>query len=225
MLISLHMPKTAGNSFLKSLSETFAGKLLQDYTDMPLIQQYYAGILTREEVCEKQILHAQWSQYQCIHGHFLGNKYYAQREQYPMTFITWLRDPVERLISNYHFFKRSYDPATAGILFRKVIEKNWSLEQFCFSDEYKNFYGKYLWDVPYDAFDFIGVTEFYEEDLHYFSEKFLNTRLDAFRLNCSTGNKASVYDIDPGFRREVESFHSDDLALYTRALEDREQRL
>jgi hypothetical protein len=226
MLISLHMPKTAGNSFLQALETRFGESLQKDYSDMPRIQQYLAGNLSPQELTEFKFAEHGLNLPQCIHGHFLPAKYvYAcKQEKCDMRFITWLRDPVERLMSHYYFFKRSYDPRTAGPLFRKIIEENWSLERFCFSEEYKNLYRKYMWNFPYELFDFVGLTEFYEDDLRYFSDIFLKTKVDAQRLNCAVDRKAGGYELDAGFRREVENFHSEDVALYKRALHGREQR-
>jgi len=36
VLISLHLPKNAGASFLKSLEDHFGERLLRDYADLPL---------------------------------------------------------------------------------------------------------------------------------------------------------------------------------------------
>jgi len=225
LLISLHLPKTAGNSFLKTLGSQFGENLMQDYSDMSVIQQYLAGNVDAHEICKYQEIKSDWFNYQCVHGHFMPVKYSAFQDKYPMMFITWLRDPVSRLISHYHFFKRSYDPTTAGPLFQKIIKENWSLARFCFSEEYKNLYSKYLWNFSYESFDFVGLTEFYEDDLRYFSKRFLKTELDAYKLNCAVDNKVSCYEIDTGLRQEVEDYHSKDMALYMRALKDREQRM
>ena len=224
MLISLHLPKTAGSSFLRALEAIFGKDLLQDYSDMSNIQQYLSGNISAHEVCDCAKVQPDWIHRQCIHGHFLPAKYLAARDKCSMTFVTWLRDPVERLMSHYHYFKRSYDPKTAGPLFRKVVEEDWTLKRFCFSEEYRNLYAKYLWNFPCESFDFIGLTEFYEDDLRYLSERFLNVKLDACKLNCAIDGETGRYEVDAGFRREIEEFHSEDMALYKRVLWVREQR-
>lgn len=225
MLISLHLPKTAGNSFLQALETNFGEGLRKDYSGMSGIQDYLTGGLSPQELAKYQFTELGSNLPQCVHGHFLPAKFLSNRAKYGMRFITWLRDPVQRLMSHYYFFKRSYDPETAGPLFQKIIEENWSLEEFCFSEEYRNLYSKYLWNFSYDNFDFVGLTEFYEDDLRYFSERFLKTKVEASRLNCGFEGKAGGYEVDTSFRHEVEKFHSADVALYKRALLDREQRV
>lgn len=224
MLISLHMPKTAGNSFLQALETTFGESLRKDYSDMSRIQQYLAGDLSPLEIAGCRLIEFDTPP-RCVHGHFLPAKFLSSPGKCEMKFITWLRDPVERLLSHYYFFKRSYEQKTAGPLFRKIIEENWSLERFCFCEEYKNLYSKFLWNFPYDRFAFVGLTEFYEDDLRYFSERFLKTKGKVYKLNCAIDGKAAGYDVGSDFRREVENFHSEDVALYERALQDREQRV
>jgi len=226
LLISLHMPKTAGSSFLLTLKTQFGEGLRKDYSDMSRIQQYLAGDLSPHEVIGREIVDFDTSPPPtCIHGHFLPAKFLSGPSKCEMKFITWLRDPVERLFSHYYYFMRSFDPRTAGPLFRKIVEEKWSLETFCFSKEYKNFYSKYLWNFTYDRFDFVGLTEFYEDDLRHFSRRFLKSKAKAYKVNCAGESKIARYHIDPGFRREVENFHSVDVALYNRALQEREQRV
>jgi hypothetical protein len=220
------MPKTAGSSFLQALETQFGEGLRKDYSDMARIQQYLAGNLSPQEVIGHGIVELETSPPPtCIHGHFLPAKFLTCMGICEMKFITWLRDPVERLFSHYFYFMRSYNPRTAGPLFRKIVEENWSLETFCFSEQYRNFYSKYLWNFPYERFDFVGLTEFYEDDLRHFSERFLKTEVKAFRLNCAVESKITGYQVDSSFRRDVESFHSVDVALYNRALQEREQRV
>ena len=223
LLISLHLPKTGGNSFLQALEAAFGPGLKQDYADMSRIQAYLAGELAPESLAQAQsdILAPGM---RCIHGHFLPAKYLPLQRDHEVRFVTWLRDPVERLVSHYYFFRRSYDPNTAGPLFRRIIEEGWSLERFCLSEEYRNLYSRYLWHFPYEAFDFIGLIEAYDEDLEYFSSRFLGRKLEALRLNAATDSERNERKIDPGLRREIEDFHAQDVSLYRRALRDREQR-
>ena len=224
LLISLHLPKTGGNSFLQALQSAFGSSLRQDYSDMSRIQGYLTGELTAQEIAEPQIEAIEHGT-RCIHGHFLPAKYISIEDQFELQFVTWLRNPVDRLVSHYNFFRRSYEPATAGPLFRRIIEEDWSLEKFCFSDEYRNVYSKYLWHFPYERFDFVGLIECYDEDLDFFSRRFLDTTVKASKLNCAVSGDEAGTRIDIGFRREVAGFHADDVALYERALHEREQRV
>ncbi len=218
MLISLHLPKTAGSSFLKSLHEHFGQQLLRD-NDNPMHIPVYDR---NRYALQSSIISGDRTVtgIQCIYGHFLPLKYLLLSVKQDVTFITWMRNPVERLLSHYYFWKRPFDPAKVGPLRRKMADEKWSLERFCLGSELQSLYRQYLWGFPVENFDFIGITEFYEEDLRYFSNKFLGMNLPCYQLN--TGNKKSgSYDIDENFRKEIESFHRDDMILYEYALEKR----
>ena len=92
-LISLHIPKCAGQSFRKVLESWFGERLLFHYFQvrnaLPPKYPLQAGI--------------------CIHGHFNAargfgvNAYYPEADQ----LLTVLRDPLEMHISNYFFWKRT----------------------------------------------------------------------------------------------------------------------
>jgi hypothetical protein len=135
-----------------------------------------------------------------------------------------MREPVDRLISHYYYLKRFYNSGNAPNLHRKVVEEDWSLEQFCFSTELRNLYSQFLWGFPLEYFDFIGITEFYDDDLSYFSRHYLNADLEPYKENVGT-NESGKYQIDTGFRTMIEQFHSLDVKLYDDALVMRQKRV
>jgi hypothetical protein len=224
MLISVHLPKTAGTSLLKSLQSHYGDALLTVYGDMPIntppFERNKAALLASIHNAEA----AKFSGTECIHGHFLPLKYLLLSLKQDLKFITWLRDPVERVLSHFYYWKRYYDPATAPRLHRKMVEEDWSAERFCLSAELQNLYGQFFWGFPLEYFDFIGITEYYSEDLSYFSRKYLGTALEVHIEN--VGDKeGGKYSIEKSFRTEIEKFHSYDIGLYKTALEMRQKRL
>jgi len=128
-----------------------------------------------------------------------------------------MRNPVERVHSNYYYWKKTYNPRSDP-LHRRVVEEDWSIERFCLSPELKIFYSQFLWGFPLDYFDFIGITEFYEDDIAYFGQHYLGANTKVKRLNVRTN---SAYQIDRSFRNEIEAFHDRDMDLYHKALEKR----
>lgn len=90
-LISLHIPKCAGQSFRQVLEQLFPGRLYVHY-----FQQHNA--LPPKHPLEPGI---------CIHGHFNQTKGFGVIDYYPEVhqFITILRDPLEAAISNYFYWK------------------------------------------------------------------------------------------------------------------------
>jgi hypothetical protein len=219
MIVSVHFPKTAGTSFGMALEARFGASFLRDYADLPINTPEYernkAALQAALSNAEKDFVGVE-----CIHGHFLPVKYLLVATKREVRFVTWMRHPVERVLSHYFFWKKTYDAETAPRLHRKVIEENWTLEQFCLSPELKDLYGKFLWGFSIENFDFIGITEFYHDDFRYFSKRYLGVDLEIKRLNLGD-REGSEYRIDKSFRKQVEVFHERDMDLYRRSLEMR----
>ena len=219
MIVSVHLPKTAGTSFAATLERNFGTALLWDYADLPLNTPLYKRNKSALENC---LSNAQrdFSGVKCIHGHFLPVKYLLLADRRPITFITWLRNPVERVLSHYHFWQRGSDPESAPPLHRKMIEEKWSLERFSLGPEVRNLYSQFLYGFPLEYFSFIGITEFYEEDFSFFVSHFMGSSLQPERLNVGS-TAADGYQIAESLRNDIEQYHSKDMDLYRRALEMR----
>jgi len=159
----------------------------------------------------------------CLHGHFLPVKYLPLATRRDLTFVTWMREPVARLLSHYHYWQESYDEKTAESHHRQVIEEKWTLEQFCLSEQFRNIYAQYLWGFPVEGFAFIGVSEHYQEDMLEFSERFLSTSLSPQYLNPTT-YISPRRRLDETFLQKVRDFHAADVRLYQRALQWRQAR-
>ncbi|RUL66828.1 hypothetical protein EKH79_03185 [Dyella dinghuensis] len=221
-LISVHLPKTAGTSFRLSLREYFGEGYRDDYADGGLHRS------TRDR-CTLAIAAARTIDAQglgdvaCIHGHFMPVKYLLLSTRSPLTYVTWLRDPIERLLSHYYYWQESYDKATSAPHHRQVIEEGWTLEQFCLSERFRNLYTQYLWGFPLESFAFIGITEFYREDIVEFGERFLGHALPLHRLNASVHSQLPKC-FDKAFLQRVRAFHSADVQLYRRAVDMRSER-
>ena len=228
MLISVHMPKTAGLSFRASLEEHFGEGFRHDYQDYPLAQP-------PEERREQARLWglaarpADFAGVDCVHGHFLPLKYLELARALPCTFVTWLREPVARLVSHYYYWQRSYDPDSAltSALHRRVVEEEWSLARFCLAPELRNVYSEFLWGFGLERFRFIGITEFFEEDLRYFSQQVLGNKIPAHTLNRRSGDDGGdpVAALSADMRAEIEAYHAADMAIYNLGLQLREARL
>lgn len=219
LIISVHLPKTAGTSFAAALDGHFRIRFLRDYSDFPIItpqpERNRAALQASLRNAESE-----FADVECIHGHFLPIKYLLLVHKREVKFVTWMRHPVDRVLSHFYHWKKSYSPRSAP-LHRRVVEENWSVERFCLGPEVRNLYWQFLWGFPINYFDFIGITEFYEDDLAYFGQHYLGAYIKAKRLNV---RKHRACQIDRSFRNEIEAFHDRDMELYRNALEKRLSR-
>ena len=225
MLISVHLPKTAGSSFLVALEQHFGDRLLKDYGDRPITRSAPGRTAAAIRNCAAYACSgAALADYDCIHGHFMPLKYRLLRAGSRAQFVTWMRDPVERLASHYFHWMRVAPPAHASAIRRRVYKEQWSLARFCLGSEFRNLYSKYLWGFPLNRFDFIGITEYYPTEIEYFANRFMPLQLSVAQENINPWRETSTYSEVAGIRAEIEGHHAADMTLYQRALERRESR-
>ena len=228
MIISLHMPKCGGSSFRKLLKDHFKLRFSSDY-EYPM----HLPVSKREKKVQRARRRVKiWQKYffgyrytQCIHGHFMPYKYEYLLGMEGVIFVTWLRDPIERLISHYDFWQRSYpNNRHPKQLHKRVVEEGWTLKEFAFSKELQNFYTKYLWNFPIRNFDFIGLTEYYDEDFTYFADHFMGlNQVSVPQKNVSPSHNKPQFE-DEKIIEELKAFHADDYELYEQVREARKQR-
>ncbi len=223
MLVSVHLPKTAGTSFGGTLADHFGDRLYRDYGDFPLNTPPFRRKMSAV-LGGLASVGVSFGAIECIHGHFLPIKYRLLRMRRPTSFITWMRDPVERMASHYSFWKRSHDPRTSRALHRRVVEEEWSFERFYRSPRLRNVYAQFLWGFPLANFDFVGITEHYDEDLRFFTESFLGAALPAYRMTANAAREDAPYVTDARLRAEIEALHQKDMLLYRHALQLRQAR-
>lgn len=221
--ISLHLPKTGGTSFKASLMTHFGDRYRDDYNDQalshPRLDRFRAALSAGEVIAVQGL-----NNIECVHGHFMPVKYQRLDARRALTFVTWMREPVARMLSHYDYWRENYDERTAAPHHRQVIEEGWTLKQFCLSEQFRNIYTQYLWGFPLERFAFIGITEYFREDMREFSERFLSTSLEPKYLN-TTKFGVSRRIVDEAFLKKVRDFHAADIQLYQRALQWRLARL
>jgi len=218
MLVSLHLPKTAGTSFGAALDAHFGGALLRDYGDLPL----NTPAIVRNHLALQASLDIAGGfpdSTACVHGHFLPVKYLLLAAHRELRFMTWMRHPVERLVSHYAFWRRNPPPSPAHALHWRMHAEDWSLETFCLAPELRDVYTQFLWGFPLETFDFIGITEHYEADFEMFSRRYMGSASAPMRLNVgAAGERGASLQVHAELRQRIEAFHARDMALYDRAL-------
>jgi len=92
-LIFLHLPRTAGTTFVRILERQYGADAVLDVYDSTFGEEV-AARTELEQVC---VITGHF--YFGIHTHLSG----------PCRYVTFLRDPVERVVSHYHFVRRHPD--------------------------------------------------------------------------------------------------------------------
>lgn len=209
LIVSVHIPKTGGVTFREMLEALAAGRMVQDYADRPLAPRSRWRAL-RERLRRVELPPGT----RVVHGHFVAAKYWRAVPE--ARFVTWLRDPVERLASHYHYWLR--EPDLAHPTCRRLVEEQLSLEAFAALPELRNVQSRFLAGVPLERFAFVGLTERFAADMERFRVQFCPERaIEIVRRNANPAREGDRYPLAPDAREAIAALNRADLALYASA--------
>jgi hypothetical protein len=202
-IICLHIPKTAGTSFRISAEHYFGPwNVVKDYGE----KSPATSDEIREAFYEKKdipLLQSKVSQKKFFTGHFSLAKY---REHFPDSpVVTFFRDPVKRVVSEYVHFTTHY--GFEG-----------SLREFYRKDQFRNRQAKVLSGVNPVELDFYGLTENYEESLAKFNKRY-GTKFPMATLNKGNYEKSSHHATDEEIE-EIRLLNQEDERIYQQAVEN-----
>lgn len=204
MIISIHIPKTAGGSFLTLLKKHYGKHVLTDYQEMPDEFGY-----TLKDSFTK--IPSSLSNIKIIHGHFTSEKYeYIPNGQ----FIVWLRDPVQRILSHYYYWKNYPSPLNSTYNFMK--NNNLSVLEFAKLDPIRNLQKKFLSKKNLNDFAFVGITENFAKSITHFNRVFSANLTDDIRVHENPLSKAN--DVEASILQKIRDLNLEDMALYEQAL-------
>ncbi len=200
MIVSVHVPKCAGTSFKRVLNEVCGARIWYNYGTI------FSRTQARPELVPPGTTF--------IHGHFLAD---AFDDLFPdRRLVTWVRHPVERLVSNYHHFLRS--PDMRDDCCRELHERKLNLRQFADLEWMQNEIGRYLAGKPIEDFEFIGIAERFDASIRQFCEAFgFRNVLKIPRENLNPDRVGERYDLSPGDYAYILERNAADLAWYDRA--------
>ncbi len=203
--VFVHIPRSAGTTFEVMLSKYFhnirrlniKGSMFMMYDDHKRAQE-----IKRDGLFENRDV---------VYGHFPYQQYYYLKEKYGWNLITWIRDPIEQLISHYSWIHFRQAPDKVTELDRKV--RGMSIEEF--SRYSSNFYTRWTGRDP-SVFDFIGVVEKFDESIETFNNQF-NCELRP--LDIRNANVWEKLEVSRNTRKELKQNHLKDYELYEKVIE------
>ena len=186
-----HIPKAGGSSVIRSFSVKKNRLAFQDQAD-------------------------DWTKVRLIDG--LNSSHYAFKDYDGKAFyMTWVRNPADMFYSGFRFYSRSakphpeYRPVETRRFIRQYVKQCETIEQYtdqCLSDDHPHTFPRGMFDLHWDRFDFIGVTERMQESLDTLGKQ-LGLKLEAHHVNASGS--------DNNYRRaEVEQMLAREMEIYNR---------
>jgi hypothetical protein len=209
LIVSIHVPKTGGETFREILEALTDGHVQRDYADRPL-----APMSLRQRLRLATARPHLEPGARAVHGHFIATKYWRR---YPdARYMAWFREPVERLASHYHYWKRNPDRGNPTC--RRLIEEDLSIEAFAALPEMRDVHARFLGEVPPERLDFVGITERYHDSIDLFRrDHFPALPATTARVNANPERTGARYDLDGTTRSAIEALNAADVRVYAAA--------
>lgn len=213
VIISVHLPKTGGTTFVKVLRKCAQEVFYLDYGmaglgPTALFRRGQAFSAPFESIIsDLESLPGR----SVIHGHFPAKKY---SELFPnAVYVTWLRDPVERIASHYFYWRRSQIPGDHR--WEEFTAQKMSLEQFAGLDFVRNVYFRWFSQLDVERFDFVGITEEYGRSLELFRHLICpEIKFHAEVKNHNPNRRGNFYGLDRDLRRKILELNERDAYIY-----------
>jgi DNA-binding cell septation regulator SpoVG len=209
-LISIHIPKTGGRSFAAILKKIYGQEQLINitYNKLERFQQPLEELIPPDA----RVLH-------CI-LHFPDIAEFYRARQVPI--VTWLRDPVERVISNYYF---RLERIHVGRRPKHAHRKDETLLEFARREKGVNRMAKFLKGIPLKDVSFVGLLEHFKEDLKDMG-RLLGWKgiVKPEHRNNNREFRDQFPPVNQEIREEIKRLNQEDGELYQEALELRNLR-
>lgn len=214
-LLSLHIPKTAGTSFYRTLQSVYGVRGVGRFELIKEKPFYNSEPFDRNRV-ESDI--------RVIHGHFTPSSVERYLGGLDAPMITWVRNPVDRVLSNYFYLKKILSSIVNeeqnNLHILEKLER--TLLEFAHAEINRDRMAKFTDGMALDDFFFVGIVEQYDRDLEYLARRLKWTNYSSSRDNATRLNKKEV---SADIRREIENLNQRDMALYESALELASKRI
>lgn len=210
MIISIHIRKAAGTSFRKALQEYYKNNLLLDYGD----EIGSSHISSQEKRIKSQAYAFKnedeiISKYKIIHGHFFGHKYSTYETS--LEYATFLRDPVQRVLSNFYYLQRNPDRKNPdGAM---IHQQGFTLEDYIEHKDARNLQSQFLGNKKLSEFKFIGLSEQYKRSVCLFNHIF-NTSLKYNHVENTNPNRSTMYKVETKLVDHIKKHNELDIELY-----------
>ena len=221
MLIFVHIPKTAGTTFKNLLGN--AGIKYNEVIDI-MSDSFNVKYNNRSGLPGSVSVNPS-SSIKIITGHFSAARILSilPPNSNGIELISWVRNPIQRMISNYHFYLKS------GTYFgeRSLTSRKYEIidiKTYCTHVDKNNTLNQFI-DIPIDKFKFIGISEHFEKELIRFKDVIgldLNpkqTQIVNCNINPEKKNAYEDYIVDKDLEKEFIKHNLEDYELYNKCLQ------
>jgi len=213
MKISIHIPKTAGTLFADVLKANRHGRLAFFYgTEDP---RTHAALRAGPPFDADAVGRLEDAGIEWVHGHFAAG-HWKDSVPDPADYVVWLRDPIERIVSNYFFHKRQPDEGNETAV--AIYNGEMSLEDYAAAPGVEHLFRRMTHPFKISDYGFVGITEMFADSLGLLGLAPLKGRRSA---NVNRDKPA----VSLKARRRIAEANLDDVAVYSAALAELNRKL
>lgn len=214
LIVSLHIPKTGGTSFSDVLERAYPDQVAFFYRANNKLT--HAKLKDHARLREPELLmELETDGIKVIHGHAPG-RWFLRSIPDQSRFWTWVRDPVERVISAYFYLVQRRERGSDRPGVAKVAGR--TLEEYAREESNQNIQSRVLAGMDLSKFGFIGVTERFDESLAMLG-------LQEHVLPKPRNRNKKKAEVDPELKKLIGELNAADVALYEEAVRLFEGRL
>jgi hypothetical protein len=215
MLLSVHVPKAAGNSFRECLAAKYGDRMMGDYGDwagfdVPEANERRARRTAAMRARGPELL----EKYDVIHGHFVADKYLGL---FPSTqYVAFFREPYQQALAHYYFLLRN--PQRDHPEEKIFHEAKMSLPEYLEWEAFRDHQSQYLGTIPIEEFTMVGLSAHFAQSLHMFAAIF-DCDLGEERFFNVNGERMGEYPVMADALALVQKYRAKDIELYRKAQE------
>lgn len=214
LIVSLHIPKTGGTSFSDVLERAYPNQVAFFYRANHKLT--HPKLRDRAGLRDPGVLsEIEDEGIKVIHGHASG-RWFLKSIPDQSRYWTWVRNPVERVISAYYYLgqRGQRDRERPGA--SKVEGR--SLEEFAMTEQNQNIQSRVLKSMDLSQMGFVGITERFDESLAMLG-------LSQHVLPKPRNRNKAKAEVDPALKTLIAELNAEDVALYHDAVRLFEARL
>ncbi|GGE00751.1 sulfotransferase family 2 domain-containing protein [Planktosalinus lacus] len=214
-IIHIHIPKTAGTSLLNVFQKKYSSNEICTIKRKELNEN---SIKDNSEIIKNHIS----NEHKILHGHLYFKEIdTVLKMNTDVKIITFLRSPVDRVISNYLFFKQRIIEGKVNK--NELSRKNETLMEYARLEESKNRQSKFLDGLNLENIYFLGIMESFSEDIKTLCKGLDINLTEIPELNKNNHFETSDLKVTEAEVQEIKSLNQKDLILYQNALEIRQK--